>query len=57
MAKRTGQAVITVTNSEGEVSRTLGIENYTEPTIPPEKLQEGGQGTSYTVKYSLYMTL
>lgn len=49
--------MITVTNSEGEVSRTLGIENYTEPTIPPEKLQEGGQGTSYTVKYSLYMTL
>ena len=47
MAGRTGQDVITVTNSEGEVSRALGIENYTEPTIPPEKLQKGGQGTSY----------
>jgi hypothetical protein len=49
MAEQTGQDVITVVNSEGEVSHTLGIENYTEPTVPPETLQEGGQGTSYSL--------
>ncbi len=47
MAKRTGQDVITVTNSEGEVSQVLGVEDYTPPTIPPDALQEGSKNTTY----------
>ena len=39
MAEQTGQQVITVTDPDGNEKRVLGVENYTEPTIPPEKLQ------------------
>ena len=48
MAKQTGQDVITVTNSNGEVSRVLGVDDYTPPTIPPNSLQEGGKGTTHS---------
>ena len=48
MAGRTGQDVITVTNSEGETSQVLGIEDYTPPTIPPDALQEGSKGTTHS---------
>ena len=47
-AKRTGQDVITVTNSEGETSQMLGIQDYTPPTIPPDALQEGSKGTTHS---------
>ena len=48
MAGRTGEDVITVTNSEGETSQVLGIEDYTPPTIPPDALQEGSKGTTHS---------
>ena len=48
MAEQTGQQVITVTDPDGNEKQVLGVENYTEPTIPPEKLQKGGKGTSYS---------
>lgn len=51
MAEQTGQQVITVTDPDGNEKQVLGVENYTEPTIPPEKLQKGGKGASYSFSF------